>query len=190
MAVLRTRLRQIVGASLHVGERRRRRIPARNAVEPAAPFVRLATPRRLNRAHGPLEQRSARRREEILVEERHLVVAGVALGADEPGGRVDRQPSAASSPRADRWPSARRRGRWARRVRHRTPTVVSRLVGVVEADRSVSDDEHERREAIANPMSSMTRRTISAISRTVNPECFPMGGARPGDPAAGGFAWR
>ena len=61
MAVLRPRLRQIGGASLHVGERRQRRIPARDGVEPAAPFVRLAPPRRLNRLLGSLEQRLARR---------------------------------------------------------------------------------------------------------------------------------
>ena len=150
--VLGTRLRQIVGASLHVRERRRRRIPARDAIETAAPFVRLATPRRLNRVHSPLEQRPRRLGDEIVVEERHLVVAGVALASDEPRGRVDRQPLGGKQ-----LPHARIVGH-VRECAGVGPaaaaaarsTVVRRFVRVVEADRSVSDHEHERREAIAN----------------------------------------
>jgi hypothetical protein len=44
MAVLGARLRQISGASLDVGQRRQRRIPARDRVETTAPFVRLPPP--------------------------------------------------------------------------------------------------------------------------------------------------
>ena len=153
MAVLRPRLRQIGGASLHVGQRRQRRIPARDRVEPAAPFVRLAPPRRLNRLPGSLEQRLATRRDEILVEERDRVVAGVALGSDEPGGRVDGQPLGGQQLAHARVVGHLREGpgvRPAASAPART-AVVGRLVRVVEADRSVSDDEHERREAIANP---------------------------------------
>ena len=152
VAVLRPRLRQIGGASLHVGERRQRRIPARDRVEPAAPFVRLAPPRRLDRLLGSLEQRPAARGDEILVEERDRVVAGVALGADEPRGRVDGQALGGQQLAHARVVGHLREGPRVRPAASAAAraAVVGRLVRVVEADRSVSDDEHERREAIAN----------------------------------------
>ena len=57
------------------------------------------------------------------------------------------------------------------------PAVVGRLVRVVEADRAVPDDEHQRREAIAN--ADVFEHAPDDVGHlpTVNPECFPMGGA-------------
>ena len=49
MTVLRSRLRQVRGASLDVSKGRQWRIPLGRSIEPAAPFVRLAPARRLNR---------------------------------------------------------------------------------------------------------------------------------------------
>ena len=87
-----TRLRQIVGAPLHVRKCRRRWIPTRDTVESSAAFVGLATPRHFNRHLGALEQRPRHLWDEALVEERHIVVAGITLRSDEPRNVVDRQP--------------------------------------------------------------------------------------------------
>ncbi len=152
MAVLGPRLRQIGGTSLHVRQRRQRRIPQRRRVEPPASFVRLAPPRRLDRLTRPLEHRVAARGDQILVEEGDRVVAAVALGADEPGRRLDAQPLGGQP-----LPHARVIGHLRERPgvgpspsTPARPAVVGRLVRIVKADRSVADDEHQRREAIAN----------------------------------------
>src|SRR4029077_507776 len=92
VAVLRPRLCQIGSTSLYMGKRRKRWIPARDRVEPAAPFVRLAPPRRFNGLPGALEYGLATCRDEILIEKHDRVVAGVALAADEPRLGVDGQP--------------------------------------------------------------------------------------------------
>ncbi len=108
--------------------------------------------RRLNRVHGSLEERSESCRDEILVEERHLVVAGVALGSNEPGRRVDRQPLRGQQLAHARVVGHLREGAGVRPASPATArtTVMGRLVRVVETDRSMSDHQHERREAIAN----------------------------------------
>ena len=82
-----------------------------------------------------------------------VVVAGVALGSDEPRARVDGQPLGGQQLAHARVVGHLREGpriRPAASAAART-AVVGRLVRVVETDRSVSDDEHERRQAIANP---------------------------------------
>jgi hypothetical protein len=125
----------------------------RNAIETAAPFVRFATPCRLNRVHRPIKQRPPVRGKEIVVEERHRVIAGVALASDEPRCRVDRNPLGGKQ-----LPHARIVGHLrecagvgpAAAAAARS-TIVCRFVGIVEADRAVPDDEHERRKAIAYP---------------------------------------
>jgi hypothetical protein len=94
VAVLWPRLRQVGGASLDMGQRRQRRIPARNRIEPPASLVRLAPPGDLDRLAGLGEDRLARRGNEVVIEERQRVVAGVALGPDEPCAGVDGQPLA------------------------------------------------------------------------------------------------
>ena len=86
----RSRLCEIVGASLNVRQCRGRRIPPRNAVEPATAFVRLATPGRFNRVQRSRKQRLRRRRHEILVEEHDLVVACISLRPHELRRLVDR----------------------------------------------------------------------------------------------------
>jgi hypothetical protein len=147
------RLRQIGGAALHVSERRQGRIPIRERVEPAASLVRLASPRRVDRFFGRFEKRLEVCRDQILVEERDRVVAGVALGADEPRGRRDRQPLGGEQFAHTRVVGHLREGPRVgpAAAAPARPAVVGGLVRVVEADRSVADDEHERREAITNP---------------------------------------
>src|ERR1700737_2348537 len=68
VAILRPRLCQIGSTSLYMGKRCKRRIPARSRVEPAAPFVCLAPPRRFNGLPGSVEHGLATRRDEILIE--------------------------------------------------------------------------------------------------------------------------
>ena len=131
---------------------RRRRIPAgtrRTGGTVRAP--RAALPSRS--PPRPARTAADNPRDQILVEEGDRVVAGVALAADEPGGRVDGQPLGGQQLAHARIVGHLREGprvRPAASAPART-AVVRRLVRVVEADRSVSDDEHERREAIANP---------------------------------------
>ena len=152
MPVLGTRLRQIVGPALNVGERRDGRIPPGNAVEAAAPLVRFAPARGLDGFHGAIEERPHRIRHEVVVEERHLVVAGVALAPQKPCARANRQPLG-----REQLPDARVIGHLREGAGVRPPAtaaagaaVVRRLVRVVEADRPVSDHEHERRQPVVD----------------------------------------
>ena len=89
VTVLGPRLRQIVGTPLDVRERRERRIPARHARRTGGT---VRAPRDAASSRSP--PRPARTAAgnaggiEIVVEERDRVVAGVALGSDEPRGRA------------------------------------------------------------------------------------------------------
>src|SRR6185436_14270491 len=87
--VLRSGLRKISGAPFDMSQRGQRRKPARNRIESAAPLVSLTTPCCLDGVLRPREQQLVLRRDEILVEKRDPVVAGVAFGADKPCGGVE-----------------------------------------------------------------------------------------------------
>ena len=150
MAVFRPRLCQVVGASLNMRQGRRRRIPARHAIEPATSLVRFTTSRHLDDGPRSLEQGSRRRRDEIVVEERHLVVARVSLRPDEPRAPVDRQ-----SLYGEQLAHARVVGHLGERACVRAaspaaagPAVVRGFMRVVQADRAMADDEHQWREAV------------------------------------------
>ena len=150
--VMISRLVRCSSRSAVLGERCRCRIPLRDAIETAAPFVRFATPCRLNRVHGPLEQRPPVSGKEIVVEERHLVIAGVALASDEPRARCNRQPLGGKQLLHAGIVGHLRKcaGIGPAPAAAARSTIVRRFVGIVEADRSMSDDEYKRRQAIAN----------------------------------------
>src|SRR5205807_7412656 len=80
------------------------------------------------------------------------VVAGVALGADEPRRGVNPQPLGGQKVAYARVVGHLCEGAriWSATSAPARPAVVRRLVRVVQADGAVSEDEHERREAIAN----------------------------------------
>ena len=114
--------------------------------------MRLIPSRGINGLPGSVEHGLAGRRDEIHVEERDIIVAGVALGADEPRICVDREPIG-----CQKLADAEVVGhlRETPRIRPAAPAparaaVVGRLVRIVEADGSVSNDEYERGQAILN----------------------------------------
>ena len=113
-------------------------------------FVRLATPRDINSLAGSRERRLAPRRDEIFVEERDRVVARVALSADEASACGDRQPI-----KREQLPDTRIVRHLGKRARVRTAaaaaagaTVVRGFMRIVQADRSMTDNEHKRSKSI------------------------------------------
>ena len=152
MAVLRPRLRQVRSTSLDVSQRRKRRIPRRNAVEPPAAFVRLTPARGIDCIPCSLKYRLVLRRNKIVIIEGHHVIACISLGADEPGTVRDVQTF-----RGQKLPDSRVVGHLCEcaRVGPATPptaraAIVGRFMRIVETDRSVSYDKDEGRKTIAD----------------------------------------
>ncbi len=152
MAVLGAWLRQVGGAAFDMRQRGQRRIPRGGRVESAASFVRLPPARGVEDVARTDEERTYGRRDRVLIEIDHAVVAGIALRTHEPDRRIDRQPLRGQQA-SHLWAVGHlREGACVRSAAPASarPAVMCRLMRVVEADRAVADDEHERRHAAGN----------------------------------------